>query len=130
MEKEKSAKKDKLFYQQKNGYELIDAQEREHMERYCRDYMAFLDEAKTEREAVKEGIRLAKAKGFVPYVQGMKLEPGAKIYFSNRDKALMLAVIGKKSLSEGVNIAAAHVDSPRLDLKQVPVYEDNNLCYF
>lgn len=130
MEKEKSIKKDKLFYQQKNGYELIDAQERERMERYCLDYMAFLDEAKTEREAVKEGIRLAKAKGFVPYTAGMKLEPGTKIYFSNRDKALMLAVIGKRPLSEGVNIAAAHVDSPRLDLKQVPVYEDNNLCYF
>ncbi|NLH01304.1 MAG: aminopeptidase, partial [Clostridiales bacterium] len=130
MAKEKSERKDRLFYQQKNGYELIDEEERELLEAYCRGYMSFLDGAKTEREAVKSAIALAENKGFVPYKAGMELKPGTKIYSSNRGKALMLAVIGKKPLSEGAVIAAAHVDSPRLDLKQVPVYEDNEICYF
>ena len=130
MEKEKSERKDRLFYKQKNGYELIDEKEIALLEAYCKDYMVFLNEAKTEREAVTEGIRLAEKKGFVPYKAGMELKAGSKIYSSNRGKALMLAVIGKKPLSEGSVIAAAHVDSPRLDLKQVPMYEDSQICYF
>lgn len=130
IDKEKSERKDRLFYKQKNGYDLIDEKETKLLEAYCKDYMVFLNEAKTEREAVTEGIKLAETKGFVPYKQGMELKPGTKVYSSNRGKALMLAVIGKKPLSEGSIIAAAHVDSPRLDLKQVPVYEDNELCYF
>ncbi len=130
MAKEKCERKDKLFYQQKNGYELIDEQELELCETYCEGYIDFLNKAKTEREAVRAGIALAEERGFVPYKSGMKLEPGTKVYVSNRGKALMLAVIGKKSLGEGSVIAAAHVDSPRLDLKQVPMYEDNEICYF
>jgi len=130
MDKEKSARKDRLFYKQKNGYELIDEKELEALESYCKGYMTFLNEAKTEREAVSDGIKLAEAKGFVPYKTGMELKPGVKIYHSNRGKSLLLAVIGKKSLCEGAVIAAAHVDSPRLDLKQVPVYEDSQICYF
>jgi len=130
MDKEKSVRKDRLFYKQKNGYELIDRKELELLESYCKGYMTFLNEAKTEREAVSDGIKLAEAKGFVPYKTGMELKPGAKIYHSNRGKSLLLAVIGKKSLGEGAVIAAAHVDSPRLDLKQVPVYEDSQICYF
>lgn len=130
MEKEKSERQKRLFYTKKNGYDLIDDAEREVCEGYCRGYMDFLDEARTEREAVKLGIKLAEKKGFIPYTAGMKLDAGTKIYYSNRDKALMLAVIGKRPLSEGTVIAAAHVDSPRLDMKQVPVYEDGELCYF
>ena len=130
MAKEKSERKDRLFYKQKNGYELIDEKEIELLEAYCKDYMSYLNEAKTEREAVASGIELAEAKGFVPYKTGMELKPGTKVYYSNRSKALLLAVIGKKPLSDGAVIAAAHVDSPRLDLKQVPMYEDNEICYF
>lgn len=130
MEKEKSPRKDRLFYKQKNGYELIDEKELKLLENYCKDYMTFLSGAKTEREAVSDGIKLAEAKGFVPYKTGMQLKPGTKIYHSNRGKSLLLAVIGKKSLGEGAVIAAAHVDSPRLDLKQLPVYEDSQICYF
>lgn len=129
MTKEKSERKDKLFYQQKNGYDLIDKKELELVESYCKGYISYLNGAKTEREAVASGIRLAEERGFVPYKTGMELKPGSKVYFSNRSKALMLAVIGKKPLSEGSIIAAAHVDSPRLDLKQVPMYEDNEICY-
>ena len=100
------------------------------MEDYCRGYMAFLNEARTEREAVKIAIEMAEDKGFVEYVDGMKLAPGDKVYCNNRSKALMLAVIGRKSLEEGCVIAGAHVDSPRIDLKQNPLYESDELAYF
>ena len=125
-----SDKAEKLFYEQKNGYELIDETEKAEVNEYCRGYIDFLNTAKTERESVKEAIRLAEANGFHEYVPGQKLSAGEKVYFSNRGKALMLAVIGKRSLAEGINIAGAHVDAPRLDLKQLPLYEDGELAYF
>ena len=122
--------RDELFYKQKNGYDTMSTQQRLDMEDYCRGYMAFLNEARTEREAVKIAIEMAEDKGFVEYVDGMKLSPGDKVYCNNRSKALMLAVIGSKSLEEGCVIAGAHVDSPRIDLKQNPLYESDELAYF
>ena len=122
--------REKLFYEQKNGYDLLDTQERVALEDYCREYMAYLNESRTEREAVRNAIALAEERGFKPYVPGMTLKAGDKVYKNNRGKALMLAVIGKKPLSEGSVIAGAHVDSPRLDLKQVTMYESDELCYF
>ena len=122
--------RDELFYRQKNGYDTMSTQQRINMEDYCRGYMAFLNEARTEREAVKIAIEMAEDKGFVEYVDGMKLSPGDKVYCNNRSKALMLAVIGRKSLEEGCVIAGAHVDSPRIDLKQNPLYESDELAYF
>ena len=122
--------RDELFYKQKNGYDTMSTQQRIDMEDYCRGYMAFLNEARTEREAVKIAIEMAEDKGFVEYVDGMKLSPGDKVYCNNRSKSLMLAVIGKKSLEEGCVIAGAHVDSPRIDLKQNPLYESDELAYF
>lgn len=122
--------RDELFYKQKNGYDTMSTQQRIDMEDYCRGYMAFLNEARTEREAVKIAIEMAEDKGFVEYVDGMKLSPGDKVYCNNRSKALMLAVIGSKSLEEGCVIAGAHVDSPRIDLKQNPLYESDELAYF
>jgi aspartyl aminopeptidase len=79
---------------------------------------------------VKEAVLLAEAAGFVPYSPGKVIKSGDKLYYVNRGKSLMLAVIGSLSLSEGANIAAAHIDSPRLDLKQNPLYEDSELAYF
>ena len=122
--------REKLFYEQKNGYDLIGTEERIALEDYCRAYMAFLNRSRTEREAVCSAIEEAEACGFVPYVPGMPLKAGDKVYQNNRGKALMLAVIGKKPLSEGSVIAGAHVDAPRLDLKQVTMYETDELCYF
>lgn len=122
--------RDELFYKQKNGYDTMSTQQRIDMEDYCRGYMAFLNEARTEREAVKIAIEMAEDKGFVEYVDGMQLTPGDKVYCNNRSKALMLAVIGRKSLEEGCVIAGAHVDSPRIDLKQNPLYESDELAYF
>lgn len=122
--------REKLFYEQKNGYDLMDTEERIAVENYGREYMQYLNNARTEREAVSLAIDLAKAEGFVEYKYGMELKPGTKLYFSNRGKALMLAVIGEKCLCEGTVIAGAHVDAPRIDLKQKPLYETDELAYF
>ena len=120
----------KLFYEQKNGYDLIDTQERLAVEDYCRGYMDYLDRSRMEREAVANAIELAEKQGFVEYRPGMALKPGDKVYKNNRSKALILAVIGRKPLSEGAVIAGAHVDSPRIDLKQVTLYEQDEMAYF
>ncbi len=122
--------RESLFYDQKNGYDLIDAEETKLVYAYCEGYKRFMDAARTEREAVKTGIELAEAEGFVPFVPGMALKAGDKVYFNNRGKSLILAVIGKKPLSEGCVIAGAHVDSPRLDLKQLPLFEDTEMAFF
>ena len=122
--------REKLFYEQKNGYDLIDTAERIRCEDYCAEYIRYLNSSRTEREAVKNAIAEAEAQGFVEYVPGMALKAGDKVYQNNRGKALTLAVIGKKSLAEGAVIAGAHVDAPRLDLKQVTMYESDEMCYF
>ena len=119
-----------LFYEQKNGYDLIGTQERKTLEDYCLGYMAFLNNSRTEREAVNNAIAMAEERGFVAYVPGMELRPGMKLYRNNRGKALMLAVIGRKDLGHGAVIAGAHVDAPRLDLKQIPMYESDEMCFF
>ena len=120
----------KLFYEQKNGYDLIDTEERLKVEDYCKGYMDYLNRSRMEREAVANAIEQAENLGFVEYVPGMALKAGDKIYKNNRGKALILAVIGKKPLSEGAVIAGAHVDSPRIDLKQVTLYEQDEMAYF
>ena len=119
-----------LFYEQKNGYDLIGTQERKTLEDYCLGYMEFLNNSRTEREAVNNAIAMAEERGFVAYVPGMELRPGMKLYRNNRGKALMLAVIGRKDLGHGAVIAGAHVDAPRLDLKQIPMYESDEMCFF
>ena len=125
---ELDALREKLLYKQKQGYDIIDVDERIKLEEYATAYKAYLNAARTEREAVTEAIAQAEALGFVPYERGMVLEPGTKIYKSVRGKALMLAVMGRETLDHGANIAAAHVDSPRLDLKPIPLYEKDEIC--
>ena len=127
---EGSAKRTELFYEQKNGYDRIDAAEKAACSAYCEEYKAFLDSSMTEREAVRSAIALAEKAGFRAYVPGEAIKTGDKLYYSNRGKAIMLAVIGRKSLEEGCVIAAAHVDSPRLDLKQLPLYESEDMAFF
>ncbi len=97
---------------------------------FCEEYKSFLDTGKTERLCVCEAIKLAEENGFAPYNRNMKLKSGDRIYINNRGKAIILAIIGKKPLSEGINIAAAHIDSPRIDFKQMPLYESEGLCLF
>ena len=122
--------KKKLFSNRKNGYDAVPVEELSAMEAYCDGYKAFLDTGKTERLCAAEAIRLAEAKGYRPYQRGMALASGDKVYVCNRGKAVLLAHIGEKPLSEGAQIAAAHIDSPRLDLKPNPLYEDTELAFF
>lgn len=121
--------KEKLLYRPKNGWERLPDNQEAAVEAYCEGYKAFLNTGKTERECVTEGIALAREHGFKPYTRGMALQAGDKVYYSNRGKMLLLAVIGQESMEKGVQIAAAHIDSPRLDLKPNPLYEEAELAY-
>lgn len=119
-----------LLYKQKNGYDRMDAAQRAEMTAYCRRYMDFMDAAKTEREAVTETIRIAEQNGFREFRAGMALQPGDRVYANNRGKSIIFAVLGSRSLAEGCRITAAHTDSPRLDVKPNPLYEDAELAFF
>ena len=94
---------------------------------FSEGYKKFLDNSKTEREAVTQSIALAKKYGFKDLKSLKKVKAGDKVYVNNRGKSLALFVIGKKPLEKGMNILGAHIDSPRLDVKQHPFYEDNGL---
>ncbi len=123
-------RKESLFSQMKNGYDRMSEQEEPKMEAYCTAYRKFLDNGKTERECASYAMALAQEHGFTAYHRGMELKCGDKIYTCNRNKSVMLAVIGEKSLAEGIHVVAAHIDAPRLDLKPIPLYEDSELAYF
>lgn len=96
--------------------------------RFSEGYKIFLDQGKTEREVVTEIEILAKQKGFTSFDPAKKYTAGDKVYYNNRGKAMILAAIGTQPLENGVHIAASHIDSPRLDLKQCPFYEDAELA--
>ena len=129
MSEKKNEWSEKLLYAPKNGYDRLSAADAQAMETYCEDYKKFLDNGKTERLCVDYCVALAEARGFKAYVPGMKLKAGDKVYQNNRGKGIMLAVIGTDDLSHGANIGAAHTDSPRLDLKPRPVYEEAEMAY-
>ena len=122
--------KKKLLSTKKNGYDRISAADLAAMDSYCEGYKKYLDIGKTERLCAAESIRMAEEKGYQPFVRGMELKTGDKVYVCNRGTGLMLAHIGKKSLEEGAQIAASHIDAPRLDLKPNPLYEESELAYF
>ena len=130
MNDERKTQREKLLSQRKNGYDRVPAQEIPAMERYCSRYKTFLHQGKTERECARVAVELAEKAGFKPYERGMALKPGDRVYRVNRGKSVMLAVIGKQSLEKGAQIVAAHIDSPRLDLKPNPLYEDSELAFF
>ncbi|MBQ8683195.1 MAG: aminopeptidase [Clostridia bacterium] len=132
-EKEKSPAellREQLTYKTKNGVAVLSTEEIAAADAYCAGYMHYLDVAKTEREAVDEAVAMAEAAGFVPFDPKAPLKAGDKVYLNNRGKALLMAVIGTRPITDGVTIAAAHIDSPRLDLKPNPLYEDSELAYF
>lgn len=106
----------------KNTWEKYKDNLNEVME-YNEGYKDYISKNKTERACVKDSIRLAKEKGFKPLDSFETLKPGDKVYFNNRDKNIALFVIGNKPLTEGMRILGAHIDSPRMDLKQNPLYE-------
>ena len=98
--------------------------------RFNEDYKKFLGASKIEREAVINSIELAKKAGFKEFKNVKKIKAGDKFYFNNRNRSLALFVIGKNPIEDGMNLLGAHVDSPRIDLKQNPIYEDNGLVLF
>ena len=122
--------KEELFYQPKHAAVQMTDEEIAAADSFCEGYAEFLDAAKTEREAVAEAVKLAEANGFSAYVPGRYYAPGEKVFVNNRGKALILAVIGERGLSEGAHITASHIDSPRLDLKPNPLYEDHGQALF
>ena len=129
MSEERKALREKLLSRRKNGYDRVKAEELPAMERYCGLYKTFLQQGKTERECAQKTVELARQAGFRPYERGMELKSGDKIYRVNRDKSVMLAVLGRESLQKGAQIVAANIDSPRLDLKPNPLYEDSELAF-
>lgn len=112
----------------KTAWDKYQGKELDKVMKFSEGYKTFLDNSKTEREAVNTSIALAKKKGFKNLEEVKKIKAGDKLYFNNRGKSLALFVIGKKPLEEGINILGAHIDSPRLDLKQHPLYEDGGLA--
>ncbi len=119
-----------LFYKKKNAFELWSAEEREAAQKYCVDYMKFLDDGKTEREALVAAIRILEKEGFREYKLGDKITAGDKLYYNNREKSLYIICAGTEPIECGVRVSAAHIDSPRLDLKQHPLYESDGFGYF
>ena len=119
-----------LTYTKKSVYELREEKEIEKAMEYARGYAAFLDAAKTERESVRESVRLAEAQGFRPFHFGDAMKPGDKFYYNNRDKNLYLFTVGTEPIECGIRISAAHIDSPRIDLKQCPLYEEGGMSFF
>ena len=118
-----------LLRNKKSGWEEITDEEKNKIYIFSNEYMNFLNKAKTEREIVKEVEKLAREKGFKSLNEYSELYPGDKVYYINRGKNIYLAVIGEESLEDGLNIIGAHADSPRLDLKPNPLYQDGNLAY-
>ncbi len=122
--------KEKLFYKKKNGLLKVDDKVYSEALSYCEGYKSFLNAAKTEREAAAVAIDMARDRGFEEFVRGKSYKAGDRVYFNNRGKTVAFAVIGKRSLEDGLRITAAHIDSPRLDLKPNPLYEELELALF
>lgn len=122
--------KEKLFRKTKTGWETIDKKTKEEIFSYCKNYMDFLNVSKTEREIIKSAKKLAEKNGFKSIQEYQTLKAGDKVYYNNRDKSMYLAVIGQDSIEKGINIIGSHADSPRLDLKPNPLYEDSDFAYF
>ena len=120
----------KLFNKKKSGWLEIENEEGSKIFSFCEGYMDYLNKAKTEREFIAEAKKKAEENGFKDLNTIQNLQSGDKVYFINRNKSMYLAVIGKQPIENGLHIVGAHVDSPRLDLKPNPLYEDGELAYF
>ena len=122
--------KQKLFRPKQDGWEGTDTKQKEEIFSLSKKYMDFLNVAKTEREFIKEAKKMADENGYRDIMTFETLKPGDKIYFINRGKSMYLAIIGENTVEDGLHIIGSHVDSPRLDLKPNPLYEDTGLAYF
>lgn len=121
--------REELLMNPKNLTETMTAEELKAAYDFCEGYKSFLDAAKTEREAVTTAIALLEKAGYVPFDHAAEYKAGDKVYLNNRGKALIAATIGRRSVAEGVRIGVAHIDSPRLDLKPRPLFEEGEQCF-
>ena len=119
-----------LRYEKKTVYELAGATVVDEAYEYAKNYVKFLDAAKTEREAVVESVRIAEAAGYRAWSFGDPINVGDKLYYNNRGKNIFLIRVGTENINNGIRITAAHIDSPRLDLKPVPLYEEHGMSFF
>jgi len=122
--------KEKLFNKKENGWKSKNEEETKTIFEYAKGYINFMNQSKTEREIVASSKKIAESNGFKNIDEYTALKAGDKVYYINRDKSMYLAVIGEESIEKGVNIIGAHADSPRLDLKPNPLYEDGEFAYF
>ena len=121
---------EELSYKKTNIYEEATPEKIKSIYDYSVDYMNFLNNAKTEREATNEAVRMAKAAGYTEYRIGDKVHVGDKKYLNHHGKSFIMFSVGENDIEkDGVYIVAAHIDSPRLDVKQVPLYEDSNMGF-
>ena len=119
-----------LRYEKKTVYELAGAKVVDEAYEYAKNYVKFLDAAKTEREAVIQSVRIAEAAGYRAWNFGDAINVGDKLYYNNRGKNIFLIRVGTENINNGIRITAAHIDSPRLDLKPVPLYEEHGMSFF
>ena len=119
-----------LTIQRKSCWEAWGGATKNKAFQFAEGYKSFLNASKTERETVRESIRIVKKNGFRDIKEAKELKPGSKVYLNHQDKSLILARIGKKSLLEGMKIIMSHIDSNRLDLKVNPLYEDEGMAFF
>ncbi len=131
MEKKQAEElKEKLFHKKENGWNAKTPEEKQAIFDYAKGYMNYMNQSKTEREIIINSKKIAEENGFEDIENCKSLKPGDKVYYNNRGKSMYLAVIGRKPIEEGVNIIGSHADSPRLDLKPNPLYEDSEFAYF
>ncbi len=121
--------KEELFNKRETGWKHISKERKEDIFRFSDEYMYFLNKVKTEREAVQFVGKMLKENGFCNVSEKENLVPGDKVYYINHDKSMYIAVMGKEPLENGLNVLGAHIDSPRLDLKPNPLYEDTGFAY-
>lgn len=121
---------EELFYSPKHASEIISDEEVKNADNFAEGYKTYMDNGKTERESVKFFIKKAEDLGYTPFDRSKKYSAGDKVYYNNRGKSVILCVFGKRPIADGVKISAAHLDSPRLDLKPNPLYEDGEMAYF
>lgn len=122
--------KEKLFLSRKNGLLSVDDAKWNKIDEFCRGYKQFLADGKTERESASSAIEIAEKAGFKPYDANAEYKAGDKYYVNNRGKTVAFVVVGQKTVDNGAQITAAHIDSPRIDLKPNPLYEDTELALF
>ena len=120
--------KKELFNIKKNGWNAVSESEMEEIQKFADEYMYFLNVGKTEREVIENTISILNKNGFKKLEDMENLSAGDKVYYVNREKSIYIAVIGTEKMEKGLNIIGAHVDSPRLDLKPNPLYEDGGFA--